>query len=505
MELAPGQIVADYEIVRELGAGGMGKVFQVRNTISDRMEAMKVLLTDLNASPDLAERFLREIKISASLDHPNIAALRTALRLDNQLVMIMEYVEGTSLDARMRRGRVPVADGVRYISQALAGLAYAHSHGVIHRDIKPGNIMLPVNGEAKVLDFGIATVAADRKLTKTGAVVGSLHYMSPEQIEGKPLDSRSDLYSLGVTLYEVVTGKRPFDGPSEFSVMNGHLRTPPQPPAEIEPSIPSQLSEIILMALCKDPDGRFQTADAFGRALASVGAPGVVQATREIPVAPPPPPPVQSIPPPKKDRRLLYMTAGSLATITLLALAVIEIPKYMKTSAGAPQPAPVQAPVAPPVTEPQPNPTPVVQPSQIPQTNPIRQAAAQPVQQAPAPQALPPPVQQQQQPPPQVVEPPVPAPQSPPVDTAQLSELRDRLMLLSTRVGAARVSIQNLQREMSKSGLGLRSDIVTAQQRVDYQMDEAQNAINRQDIAGSKKRLDTAEQDVERLEKFLGR
>ena len=184
MSLDIGSRIGDYEIVSALGAGGMGKVFKVRNVISDRVEAMKVLLPDLEHEPELADRFMREIKVQASLQHPNIAALHTALRVDNQLLMLMELVEGITLDQRLQQGPVPLRDGVDYIGQVLGALGYAHQHGVIHRDIKPANMMLTAKGTVKLMDFGIAKAAADRKLTMTGTTMGSLYYMSPEQIKG---------------------------------------------------------------------------------------------------------------------------------------------------------------------------------------------------------------------------------------------------------------------------------------------------------------------------------
>src|SRR4029077_19820114 len=142
MSLDVGSRIGDYEIVSQLGAGGMGKVFKVRNVISDRVEAMKVLLPDLEHEPDLADRFMRDIKVQASLQHPNIAALHTALRVDNQLLMLMELVEGITLEQRLNQGPVPLRDAVDYIGQVLGALGYAHQHGVIHRDIKPANMML---------------------------------------------------------------------------------------------------------------------------------------------------------------------------------------------------------------------------------------------------------------------------------------------------------------------------------------------------------------------------
>jgi serine/threonine-protein kinase len=169
-----GDRVGDYEIVNVLGAGGMGNVYKVRNVISERVEAMKVLLPNLATDADLADRFMREIKVQASLQHPNIAALHTAQRIDNQLVMLIEFVEGVTLEAELRNGRIPVAKAVEYIRQVLLALAYAHAHGVVHRDIKPANIMLTPNGSVKLMDFGIARLSADRRLTQTGRTVGSL-------------------------------------------------------------------------------------------------------------------------------------------------------------------------------------------------------------------------------------------------------------------------------------------------------------------------------------------
>src|SRR5215813_7029755 len=262
MNLEIGSVVGDYQITGVLGEGGMGKVFKVRNTISDRTDAMKVLLPDLVSEPELADRFLREIKVLASLNHPNIAGLRTALRFENQLLMIMEMVEGMSLDQRLRQGgRLPVGEAVRYISQVLSALACAHERGIVHRDVKPANMMVMPDGTLKLMDFGIAKTAADTKLTMTGTTLGSLYYMSPEQIMGnQPLDARADLYSVGVSLYELVTGKRPFDGDSQFAIMSAHLEKTPVPPVTIDPSLPQALNDLILMSVAKEPGQRFQTA-----------------------------------------------------------------------------------------------------------------------------------------------------------------------------------------------------------------------------------------------------
>ena len=286
---ATGARKGDYIILGTLGAGGMGKVYKVRNTLSDRVEAMKVLLPDLSDQKDLADRFLREIKVLASLHHPNIAELRTALTIDNQLVMIMEYVEGVTLSQRLQQPPLTYADSIAYIDQALSALSYAHSKGVVHRDIKPANMIVTPAQVTKLMDFGIArSTSSDIGLTMTGTTLGSVAYMSPEQVRCEPIDARSDLYSVGVSLYEMVTGQRPYVSDNNFEVMQAHLQIPPTAPNEVKLDIPAPLSQLIMMAMAKDPRQRFQTADAFRGALASV-APLVGPPSPAIQIAPPSP------------------------------------------------------------------------------------------------------------------------------------------------------------------------------------------------------------------------
>src|ERR1039458_3984598 len=335
-----GSRVGDYEVLEVLGAGGMGRVYKVRNVISDRVEAMKVLLPDLQGDAELADRFMREIKVQASLVHPNIAALHTALRLDNQLLMLMEYVEGVTIETIMRSGRIPIDKAIDYTAQVLSALSYAHAHGVVHRDLKPANIIVTPGGVVKLMDFGIAKMAADRKLTQTGRTVGSLYYMSPEQIKGAvDPDPRSDLYSLGISLYEMVTGARPFQGDSEYSIMAAHLETNPPPPIQLDPNLPAALSEIILMSLEKDPAQRFQTADAFRAALLSVRGsvpPAAAPVAAPVLVAPPPPA--------ARSHRGLYIALGSLATVAVIVAAITQIPKFRHTAAESAPVAAVSAP-----------------------------------------------------------------------------------------------------------------------------------------------------------------
>ena len=278
-----GTTIGDYEVVALLGRGGMGKVYKVRNVISDRVEAMKVLLPDTEATPELAERFIREIKVVASLDHRNIASLRTALRVNSQLLMVMECVEGTSVDQKLRVGKIGVGQVVHYMTQVLDALAYAHRRGVIHRDVKPSNILIGPDDNVKLTDFGIASRAGDPRLTATGMALGSLYYMSPEQVRAMSLDARSDLYSVGVTLYEMVTGKRPIEGDSFYAILRAHLEQKPLPAIQLAPHVPVELSHVIEKALEKAPENRLQTAEEFRAALHRAG-PADVRATLAEPI-----------------------------------------------------------------------------------------------------------------------------------------------------------------------------------------------------------------------------
>ena len=389
MNFEIGSTVGDYQVVGILGAGGMGKVYKVRNVISDRIEAMKVLLPDLANEPELADRFLREIKVQASLKHPNIAALHTALRVENQLLMLMEFVEGETLEDKLKPGPLPTGPAVDYISQALSALEYAHAHGVIHRDIKPANMILTAAGVVKLMDFGIAKAAADRKLTMTGTTMGSLYYMSPEQIQGSAsLDARSDLYSVGVTLYELVTGKRPFDGDSQFSIMSAHLQSTPTPPIALDPKLPQALNDIILLSVAKDAAQRFQTAGAFRNALSNV-APAAAKAA---PVAAAPQPKdfhlIEPTAPVKPgSRRGLWMALGAVAVIAVL-IAVVQFGPWTHAAPKSIPPAVQPEVVAAPVSAPSPAPAtpPVEQPAVVSQTPAVAPPPSkQPVREIPRP------------------------------------------------------------------------------------------------------------------------
>ena len=264
------RFIGDYEVLGVLGAGGMGCVYRVRNVVSDRIEAMKILLPDLAGRSDLADRFLREIKLVASFDHPNIATLYAARVIENQLIMVMEFVDGVTIGQLLEPGPIPLPHAMRYLDQVLSALGYAHGKGIIHRDIKPANIMVNASGAVKLMDFGIARVQTQESFTRTGTMLGSVEYMSPEQIMGGPTDIRSDLYSVGVSIYEMVTGQRPFKADSDFGLMDAHVRREPRLPTELQPWVPAPLSAIIMKAIAKDPRDRFQHAGELRTALRAV-------------------------------------------------------------------------------------------------------------------------------------------------------------------------------------------------------------------------------------------
>jgi serine/threonine-protein kinase len=224
---------------------------------------MKEVLHGREQTSDLAERFLREIRVQATLQHPNITQLFTAFRRDHHLLMIMELVEGVNLEEILQRGPMPTGEAVACMAQTLEALAYAHAHGVIHRDIKPANIVVLPDGVVKLLDFGIARGESDLRLTLSGMVIGSVSYMSPEQMGGHSVDGRSDVYSVGVTLYQAVTGMQPFQGASEYDAMHAQRFHTPTAPNRLNAQIPAGLSEAIMRSLEKDPARRFQTAADF--------------------------------------------------------------------------------------------------------------------------------------------------------------------------------------------------------------------------------------------------
>src|ERR1700686_4499994 len=274
MAILPGRRLGPYEILSAIGAGGMGEVYKARDTRLNRIVAIKVLPTHLADRAESRERFDREAKMIASLNHPHICTLYDTGHQNGTDYLVMEYLEGETLGQRLLKGSLPLEQVLQYSIEISDALDKAHRKGVTHRDLKPGNIMLTKTG-TKLLDFGLAKLkqqvapanvqlsqlpTASDPLTAEGTIVGTLQYMAPEQLEGKEVDARTDIFAFGVVVYEMATGKKAFEGKSQASLMAKILETNPAPMSALTPMTPPALDHVVKRCLAKDPDDRWQSA-----------------------------------------------------------------------------------------------------------------------------------------------------------------------------------------------------------------------------------------------------
>ena len=262
-----------YRVIRRLGSGGMANVYLAEDEELGRRVAIKVLDDRHAKDEQFVERFRREAKNAASLSHPNIVSIYDRGEAEGTFYIAMEYIEGRSLkELIVARGPLAIGQAVAYARQILGAIRFAHRKGIVHRDIKPHNVLADSDGRLKVTDFGIARAGAASQMTEAGSIIGTAQYLSPEQARGAPVDQRSDLYSVGVVLYELLTGSVPFTGDTPVEIAMKHISSVPEPPSAKRPEVPHDLDLVVLRALAKDPKERFQSAEEMDAELARVAA-----------------------------------------------------------------------------------------------------------------------------------------------------------------------------------------------------------------------------------------
>ena len=356
----PATVFADrYEIVREIAHGGMADVYLARDSKLNRPVALKVLSPELSRDPMFVERFRREAQSAAGLNQPNIVGIFDWGQEHGTSFIVMEYIDGRTLRDMIRADGVLAPAQIADIGADIAAaLAFAHKHGVVHRDVKPGNVLITTAGQVKVTDFGIARAGGSTDgLTRTGAVMGTATYFSPEQAQGLPVDGRSDVYSLGVVLYEMATGAAPFGGDSPVTVAYKHVREEVVPPSQVVPTLPAELERVILTCLAKEPNDRYQSADdlradlmRFRRGQAVVGTavtavvttvPDTTQVVSTVPadrtaVAVPPVPPAATLDPGADKSRRGPVIAVIAALVVLIGVVGFLLLTQLGDDSGGP-------------------------------------------------------------------------------------------------------------------------------------------------------------------------
>src|ERR671914_1413849 len=282
-----------YRVLRRLGSGGMANVYLAEDEELGRRIAIKILNERHAADEQFIERFRREAKNAAGLSHPNIVQIYDRGEAEGTYYIAMEYLGGRTLkEAVADRQPLPIREAIDYARQILAALRFAHRNGIVHRDIKPHNVIVDAEGRIKVTDFGIARAGASQ-MTEVGSIIGTAQYLSPEQARGSPVDQTSDLYSVGIVLYELLTGKVPFSGDSPVEIAMKHISATPEPPSTLRPDVPDHVDKVILRALAKDSAERYHSAEEMDADLRRISrgvaiSPATEEAATAIIARPPP-------------------------------------------------------------------------------------------------------------------------------------------------------------------------------------------------------------------------
>src|SRR5450432_709492 len=336
-----GKTISHYEVVEKLGAGGMGDIYKAQDRRLNRFVAIKVLSAASAGDPERRRRFIQEAQAASGLNHPNIITIYDILSQDDTEFMVMEFVAGTTLDGIIPKGGLGTAKALQIAVQIASALAAAHAAGIVHRDLKPANIMVTGSGLVKILDFGLAKITIETSLTDDthtigaapltveGSILGTVSYMSPEQAQGKRVDPRSDIFSFGLVLYEMICGVKAFSSDSTISTLSAILRDEPKPLNQMVPGVPAELEQIVYRALRKDPGERWQKIDYMHAALAELKQRSDSGVFMPSAVMAPPPPPAPPAPTAKKPGRL-----PRVAAIILILVAA----KWMFTNFSSKRP-----------------------------------------------------------------------------------------------------------------------------------------------------------------------